>query len=121
VRIRGNVPIRENSNKENFGKFRSGDRSKIYRLHELPAAYRSYEIAVLRICCVTMNALLSPQLTTALLVLGTIQLSRQLDLEDPTIINYVRVFYAVSQLAVVGILFLIKTKVRINKYIALNY
>eukprot|EP00026_Physarum_polycephalum_P017157 Phypoly_transcript_18283.p1 GENE.Phypoly_transcript_18283~~Phypoly_transcript_18283.p1 ORF type:complete len:218 (-),score=37.35 Phypoly_transcript_18283:73-726(-) len=62
-----------------------------------------------------MSALLSPQLTTALLVLGTIQLSRQFNLEDPTTINYVRIFYAVSQLAVVGILFFIKTKIEASQ------
>jgi Phosphate transport (Pho88) len=54
---------------------------------------------------------LGPQLTTALLVLGTIQLSRQLDLEDPSTITYVRIVYAVSQLVVLAVSYYIKTKV----------
>lgn len=57
-----------------------------------------------------MNAL-GPQLTTALLVLGTVQLSRQLNLEDPDTINYVRLAFGVSQLLIVAILFYIKRKV----------
>jgi len=57
-----------------------------------------------------MNAL-SPQITTAVLVLGTVQLSRLLDLENPTTINLVRLAYVASQLLVLGVLYLIKTRI----------
>lgn len=54
---------------------------------------------------------LSPQITTALLVLGTVQLSRQLDLENPETINLVRVFYVCSNIILVAALFYIKSKI----------
>lgn len=60
-----------------------------------------------------MNAL-SPQITTALLVLGTVQISRNLDLENPDTINYVRLGYGISQVIIIAILFYIKTRVFIN-------
>jgi len=57
-----------------------------------------------------MNA----QITTALLVLGVVQLSRKLDLEDPTIINAVRVAYFTSQLLILAVLYFVKTKIEAN-------
>lgn len=54
---------------------------------------------------------MNQQITTALLVLGVVQLSRKLDLEDPSTINAVRIAYGVSQLLLLAVLYFIKTKI----------
>jgi len=54
-----------------------------------------------------MNA----QITTAVLVLGVVQLSRKLDLENPDTVNMVRVVYGISQALLLVVMYLIKMKI----------
>lgn len=61
------------------------------------------------------SSLLTSQLATIAFVMGTVQVLKRFDLEDPVTKNYIRAMYAVAQAGLWVVYYYIYTKIKENK------
>ncbi|TGZ77028.1 inorganic phosphate transport PHO88 [Ascodesmis nigricans] len=55
---------------------------------------------------------MNPQITNLVIILGMMQVSKRVPFEDPTVLNYIRAMYILSNIIILGLYFLTGQKIK---------